>query len=128
MSVIKIDKGQVLCDDEDIKGYLDVLNGIAYDCWHNHGFEQGWRNTIAVDLTVAAYELGLDPKKVLDEMVKENVICLFDDDEDTYVRISTVMDYKGRFSWSWMIDPDIYQGIGEEHTFDERMPVRFELR
>lgn len=120
-------KGDKLsCGKTEAQDYADVLNGIVWDCWHSGGFERGWRNTIAVDLTVCADSLGLDPIKVLDALVDEEIIDPTKDDEDTWNRIRTVMDYQSSFSWDWMIDPDIFQEIAKDmyHRLHE-MPVLF---
>ena len=115
MEPIKVSIDEVLCDRDMAKQYAAVINGIAWDCLHNHGFEQGWRNTIAVDLTVAAFMLGLEPTEVLDKMVEGNVINLDDDDEDTYVRVRNVEDYSHNFDWDYMLHPDVYLSLGEIH-------------
>lgn len=124
--VIEITKDGCLCDEENMQDYVDILNGIVYECYEHLGFEHGTRNTIAVDLTVAAHMLGLDATKVLDWLVEEDVINPCDDDEDTYRRVETVLDYKHRFSWNYMIDPSHYVFVAREHANDIKdMPVQF---
>ena len=122
MEPIKVSIDEVLCDHDTAPQYAAVLNGIAWDCLHNHGFEQGWRNSVAVDLTVAATMLGLEPTEVLDKMVNEGIIDLGDDDEDTYQRVRTVEDYADRFDWDYMLHPDVYLSLGEIHD-DEQFVV-----
>lgn len=124
--IIKITREECLCDECDIPAYVDVLNGIVYDCVHGTGFVRGTRNMIAVNLSVAAYELGLDAEEVLEDLVKAGVINPCDDDEDTYRRVSTVLDYKRRFDWCYMIDPDYYVTKIRDYYVDvSRMPVSF---
>ena len=129
MEVIEIARDEVLADEDSVQDYVDLLNGIVWECANNFGFDRGSRNTIAVDLTVGAYMLGLDPVDVLGKLVGNNVIHLSDDDEDTYARVRTVMDYSRRFSWEWMIDPDMYVDIARINKIADNgvMPVRFKL-
>lgn len=116
----------LVCGKTEAQDYADVLNGIIYDCWKDHGFQRGWRNTIAVDLTVAAHTIGFDPEDVLMKLVDKGVIDLDDDDEDTYQRVKTVLDYKRNFSFDYMIDWDIFKDIWYEHRHEaENMPVIF---
>lgn len=122
--VIEIIKDKCLCDEESVQDYVDVLNGIVFDCRHG-GFSVGYRNQVAVDLTVAAYMLGLDAINVLEWLTENGVIHLCDDDEDTYHRVETVLDYKRRFDWGYMIDPDYYVAMAHEHAGDIKdMPVQ----
>jgi len=114
MEFVYIAKDEVLCDEDEAQDYVNVLNGIVVDCFKNAGFSVGYRNTIAVDLTVSAYMLGLDPIDVLDKLVELKVINPEDDDETTCDRVRTVMDYKDRFDWDYMIDPEQYERTGSE--------------
>lgn len=109
MKTVEIKKDNVLCNENMAEDYVLTLNGIVFDCANSHlgtyrGFREGTRNTIAVDLTVCATMLGLDPEEVLDELVDLDVIDPTVDDEDTFERVKTVSDYKDRFSLDWMID------------------------
>lgn len=129
MEVIEIARDKILADEDSVQDYVDLLNGIVWECANNFGFDRGKRNTIAVDLTVAAYMLGLDPIGVLDKLIDRKVIHPSDDDEDTHVRVQTVMDYSRRFSWEWMIDPDMYVYVARINAIADNgiMPVRFKL-
>lgn len=113
--IIKAYREKLNCDPEEAQDYLNVINGIIWDCWNNDGFEPGWRNSIAVDLSVSCHMLGLDAIDVLDALIKAKIIDPVKDDEDTHKRVQTCFDYERRFSWDWMIDADIYKDMGEEH-------------
>lgn len=124
--IIKIEIDKCLCSKNNIADYANVLNGIVYECHERLGFSRGNRNTVAVDLAVAAHMLGLDAIKVLDKLIEEEVINPCDDDEDTYRRVETVLDYKDRFNWDYMIDPDYYVGVARAHAeAADMMPVVF---
>lgn len=126
--VIDIVGEKLDCGTTEGQDYADVLNGIVWDCVKNHGFERGWRNTIAVDLTVCSEMLGLDALDVLEKLIVNGVIDPKDDDEATCNRIRTVLDYKDRFSWDWMLDPDVYRDMARDHAylFDE-IPIVFHV-
>lgn len=129
MKVIKIDPDMVNVDsDEEVEDWMHVLNGIVWECANNYGFSEGFRNEVAVTMTVSAYFLGLDPIEVLDRLVDEKVIDKDDDDENTYDRVHVVLGYHDRFDWDWAINADGYRTIDLEHENDlEEYPVRFEL-
>lgn len=124
METIKIAKDEALVDDA--QEYVDVLNGIVYSCCQQDGFTEGTRNKVAVDLTVAAYMLDLDPELLLRKLIDAKVIDPAKDDEDTFKRVRHVMWYADRFSWDYMIDPDDYFTLGTENDGAE-MPVKFVL-
>lgn len=88
--------------------YVDVLNGLAYSCYHYDEFSVGYRNTVALDLTVSSHMLGLDPIWVLDRFVDLKLIDPKDDDEDTYGRVYKAKEYWYRFDEDYMIDADTY--------------------
>lgn len=124
--VIEIKRESVLLvPQHKVQDYVDVLNGIVYDCYINCNFWQGHRNTVAVDLAVCCDLLGLGWEKTLDKLVVEKVIDPNDDDEDTYKRVERVMDYSNRFGWDYMIDPERYVGFSKME--DSRVPIRFVL-
>ena len=125
MEEYKIRRDEVRCDEFDIDQYVNVLNGIVYFCKKRIGFYRGFRNTIAVDLTVASYMLGLDAIEVLDKLVELDVIDPKDDDEDTWNRVRTVLDYDESFCWTWMIDPDVYFVHGKTSMMMSTLPIRF---
>ena len=120
-----IDISEVRCDQKDARDYADVLNGISWDCQERRGFSVGYRNKVIVDLTVAAHRLALDPETVLDKMVCRYVIDPEEDDEDTYKRLSRVLDYHESFCWNWMIDPEDYLEIGRNSIIKDEMRVLF---
>lgn len=123
--VIEITKDECLCDKDDVQDYVDVLNGIVYDCRHG-GFSVGYRNQVAVDLAVASYMLGLDANDMLNKLIEESVINPLVDDEDTSRRVETVLDYHRRFDWEYMIDPEHYVDMARAHADDIKvMPVQF---
>ena len=101
----RIAADELICKETEAANYVDVLNGIAYDCHRNHAFQEGNRNNIIVDMTVAAYMLGLSAMDVLDKFVEHGILDLSEDDEDTYDRVKTVLLYANDFSLGWMIDP-----------------------
>lgn len=123
--VIEIAKDECLCDEDDVQDYVDVLNGIVHECMLGN-FREGYRNQVAVDLTVAAYMLGLDANDVLNKLIEESVINPLVDDEDTCRRVETVLDYRRRFDWDYMIDPEHYTEVARAHADDIKvMPVQF---
>lgn len=124
--VIEIKRESVeLVPKDKAQDYVDVLNGIVYDCYINCNFWQGYRNTVAVDLAVCCDLLGLDWEETLDKLVVEKVIDPNDDDEDTYKRVERVMDYSHSFDWDYMIDPERYVNLAKDE--DDRVPIRFVL-
>jgi hypothetical protein len=126
METILVSKSSTLVDGDSSKNYVDVLNGIVWDCSHG-GFRSGYRNQVAVDLTVAAHMLGFDPNDVIDWLTKDCIVIdPSDDDEDTFDRIERIKGYSDSFSWEWMINPEYYQAIGFD-TYTRDMPIRFEL-
>lgn len=121
---IEIVKDECLCNEDDIQDYIDVLNGIVCECVRGN-FKEGYRNQVAVDLTVAAYMLGLDAELVLHELIVERVINPLDDDEDTLRRVETVLDYSHRFAWGYMIDPETYTHAAND--WSSKLPVEFRI-
>ena len=65
---ILIDPDKALVSGDDLVDYVDLMNGISYQC-ENNMFMRGYRNEIAVNLAVGSHMLGLEPMKVLDELV-----------------------------------------------------------
>jgi len=117
---------ELVCQDTEAESYVAVLNGIVHDCYRNHAFQEGNRNNVIVDLTVAAYMLGLGVFDVLDKLVQNGVIDPDDDDEDPYDRAETVLLYDKSFSWDWMIDPDGWVTLAQEHAGEDN-PVLFTI-
>lgn len=113
--VIKVDQTKVRIPKDDlinniniIDEYVSLLNGISYACHRYDEYSEGYRNTIAVDLTVASYMLGLDAQEVLKEFVIRGLIDPLKDDEAPIARVDRVLNYRYKFDWDWMIDPDQY--------------------
>ena len=126
MKYIKIQKSDALVDEDSIQDYIDILNGIAYFL-EEEGYKEGWRNEIAVNLTVASYMLGLDPHDILKELMSSNLIKDGDDDEDTVKRIDVILDYKDRFEWGWMIDAEWWCTHGAPDIIEDMYTLKFEL-
>jgi hypothetical protein len=125
MTVIEIPRDKVLVDEDSVDEYVDMLNGIVRWC-REGGWTQGYRNTVAVDLTVGCVMLGLDPMEVLDKLVYADVIRSGEDDEDTATRIERVLNYQALFDWEWMIDPEMFVEEACEKGMDG-MPIEFRL-
>lgn len=108
--VINISKDEAMIDEDSLQDYVDLLNGIVYDCDYNDQYSpySGCRNEIAVCLTVAAHELGLDSEDVMRKLIDKKIIDPDKDDEDPIVRVRTILDYSRRFSWEWMLSPGYY--------------------
>lgn len=115
---------ELVCEETNAADYVDVLNGIVHDCYRNHAFQEGNRNNIIVDMTVAAYMLGLSAMDVLDKFSEHGILDVTEDDEDTYDRIKTVLDYQDSFSWDWMIDPDGWVTLAGLQRRRQSCPVR----
>jgi len=125
MTVIEIPRDEVLIDEDSVGEYVDMLNGIVQWC-RGGGWTHGYRNTVAVDLTVGCVMLGLDPLEVLDKLVYADVIRSGEDDEDTAERIKKVMDYQALFDWEWMINPEMFVEEACEYG-TKGMPIEFRL-
>lgn len=116
--VVEIDRKCTRIPKEDLENnakiideYVDLLNGIAYACQMYDEYSQGSRNTVAVDLTVACYMLGLDAQQISDLFIKASLINPARDDEDPETRIDRVLNYRYKFDWDWMIDPEQYLNV-----------------
>lgn len=144
--VVEIDRKFTKIPKEDLENnvniideYVDLLNGIAYACQRFDEYSEGNRNTIAVDLTVACYMLGLvDVLRILDMFVKASLIDPARDDEDPESRVYRVLEYRYKFDWDWMIDPEQYLNIAKtykdtdgllryEDSFNEVVKLFFKL-
>jgi hypothetical protein len=107
---IKVSKEKVI-DIDSAPDYINMMNGIAYACHEYAEYQEGSRNTIAVDLTVGSYMLGLDPLNVLDVFIKYGLIDPVMDDEAPIDRVKRVLLYSESFDWDWMINPDSYVAL-----------------
>jgi hypothetical protein len=117
---------ELVCQETEAADYVDVLNGIAHGCYKEDLFQQGNRNNVIVDMTVAAYMLGLDATDVLDKFIEHSIIDPCVDDEDTYDRVKTVLEYTKSFSWGWMIDPDSMVALAQYYAGEDN-PVLFAI-
>ena len=122
----RISADELICQETEAESYVNVLNGIAHGCYKEDLFQQGNRNNVIVNMTVAAYMLGLDATDVLDKFIEHGIIDPCDDDEDTYDRVKTVLDYTKRFSWDWMIDPDGWVDMARDYAGEDN-PVLFAI-
>lgn len=129
-TVINVPLDETLCydDRDDALRYLHVLEGIMWSCVHDHGFREGYRNTVIVDLTVSCSMLGIDELYVLSLLNNAGAIDYRDDDEDTEERMSRVLEYWRKFDYDYMIDPDHYRELGEQHSGSSSLPVLVVLK
>ena len=127
--VIEVKTKEMIVDVDQATDYISMLNGIAYACHKYNEYQEGFRNTIAVDLTVGSYMLGLNPFDVLDAFVKYGLIDPLMDDEAPIKRVQRVMYYDESFSWDWMIDPDSYVALYTKFftAREKEIPVTFKL-
>lgn len=124
MRIIKVNPDRMVCDVDSSQDYLDVLNGISWFCEHSSGYSEGYRNEIAVDLTVSCFMLGLEATEVLEVMIEEGLIDPKFDDENPWVRVDRVLNYADRFDWDYLLDPDTYLTISYDRD-DSEMVVLF---
>lgn len=125
MKEIRVARDETIVDEECAKDYVTLLNGIVDECHNHDGYTEGTRNEVAVDLTVAAYFLGLEPVDVLDQLIEAKVIDPANDDDDPHDRVRVVKDYADRFSWDWMLNPEYYHSRGMRSAEDADVPVRY---
>ena len=123
---IKVSKEKVI-DIDSASDYINMMNGIAYACHEYAEYQEGFRNTVAVDLTVGSYMLGLDPLNVLDVFIKYGLIDPAMDDEAPNDRVKRVLLYSESFDWDWMINPEMYVGYVKKFQQPEGIPVTFKL-
>lgn len=124
----KVSQGELEERPSLIEDYVKLANGIVFGCQEYGDYSQGSRNTIAVDLTVACYMLGLDVMDVVEHLLYEEVINEGDDDEYVRDRFERVLGYRYAFDWDWMIDPDQFVDYTSYGSYDEgALSVRVEL-
>ena len=110
-------------DGKSVEDYVNLMNGIVYDCYEYDGYDSGNRNTIAVNLTVGSVMLGLDPRTVLNAFMNAGLINPQRDDEKPWDRVARVMRYADRFNWEWMIDPDQHAHLGQYNTGEVKFRI-----
>ncbi len=126
--VIEVKTKEMIVDVDQADDYINMLNGIAYACHKYDEYQEGSRNTVAVDLTVGSYMLGLNPLDVLDAFIKNGLIDPLMDDEAPINRVQRVMWYDESFDWNWMINPDSYVALYAKFPPQEKeIPVTFKL-
>ncbi len=124
---IALDKTLLPIKEKEItQSYVDVLNGLSFHC-QNDGWKQGFRNEIAVNLTVSAYLLGLDAVDILNEFIKAGIIDPSTDDQWTEGRVETVLSYDRSFDWNWMIDAPFWQSLGKDYGKGDDLKLYFKL-
>lgn len=126
-----IHKEKTIVPEDDImkvEDYIDFMNGIVFALANLDEWRSGYRNQLAVDITVGCTLLGIDAIDMLDKLIDLKLIDPDADDEDTETRFRVVLDYKDRFRWGWMINPDDYVAFVHCHDYNpETLPVFFEL-
>ena len=128
--VIEIDRSKVRFPKElayEADDYVRELNGISYTCQMYDEYAEGCRNTIAVNLTVSSYLLGMNAQEVLAEFIAAGLIDPKYDDESPTARINRALDYRYRFGWDWMIDPEDYLKYGDVSEDDDSIVLFFKL-
>ena len=123
--VIEVSKEKVI-DTDSAPDYINMMNGIVYSCHEYDEYQEGYRNTIAVNITVGSYMLGLDALSVLEEFINAGLIDPNKDDEYPSDRIKRALFYNESFSWSWMINPETYVKFSKSANSAE-LPLLFKL-
>lgn len=92
-----MDKKKIIISDlcysdepELVKEMAHVFNAIYYTC-RKGGYVEGWRNSIAVDFSIACYVLDLEPWDYIAPLIDTGLI--HHDDEDTEYRFDRVEGY-----------------------------------
>ena len=128
--VIEIDRNKIKFPKElayEADDYVRELNGISYACHMYDEYAEGYRNTIAVNLTVSSYLLGMNAQEVLAEFIAAGLIDPKYDDESPTARVNRALDYRYRFGWDWMIDPEDYLKYGDVSEDDDDIVLFFKL-
>lgn len=89
----------------EIEEAVDVADGILKFV-KTHGWTQGFRNNIAVDLSISCHYLGRDPRRMLELVLDKGLedIGMYDD-EGISKRFSTV---EGYIDYGWRHCPADY--------------------
>jgi hypothetical protein len=135
MKVVEIDLANVLAMDsgclggtdigrnEEAQDFVDVLNGVVDYLNNVHGYNEGVRNEVMLDITVCMYVLCLPYKDTLNTFRELDLVSDDRDDEDPEVRMRRALDYSDRFTYDYMIDPNYYRERGKELRDDSGEPV-----
>ncbi len=92
-------------DEHDVDEAIEVANGILVFIDKN-GWMEGFRNNMAVDLSIACHYIGYDPVLLIDEtMGKSFEDITLSDDEDAEKRLTKVKWY---LDYGWKHDPSMY--------------------
>lgn len=130
MDILKVPILDVRCEPSEAPDYINVLNGLIVDCARNKGYKEGYRNEMILDMTVSSYMLGIDPEGVLECFMHDGLITNGMDDEQPTDRMSKMLDYKSRFDWDYMLDPDSYRAFGmtiDNIPEENIIPFKFQL-
>lgn len=106
---------------------LYTLNGLSIDC-QGGGFQEGSRNEIILDIVVCSELLGLNALDTITDFLT-TVIDPEKDDENTYDRAKRMLNYRGRFSYDYMLSPNYYYTVGlerETHGYDMKLKFVFD--
>lgn len=129
--VFEIDKAKVREKDEDFIDYfIDVMNGLVYYCQECVGYSAGHRNEIALNMTVGSYMLGLYPQDVLAAFIENDLMSQRTDDEDPRERVRRALEYRFRFDWDYMLNPEFYEDWANSSDYEkkkEEMSIVFKL-
>ena len=123
----KIQVSAKLVKDENMQGVVDMLNGIAYACYWEDEFQEGWRNKVIVDLVAGSVMVGLDPVDVVEAFIRNDLIDPRTDDESTWERVDKVLRYTRRYCWDWLISPEDYVDKAKDPNALEGCLVEFVL-
>lgn len=123
----KIQVSKKLVEDENMQGIVDMLNGLAYACYWEGEFQEGWRNKVIVDLVAGSVMVGLDPVDVIKAFIDNDLIDPRTDDESTWERVDKVLRYTRRYCWDWLISPEDYVDRAKDPNAQEGCPVEFVL-
>lgn len=117
-------------DKDEIELMINVIEGInaeLRDC----GWNEGYRNDIAVDFTICCWYLGLDGKKIFEEMYecedhRGYPLLVWVDTQDFNERYDTVM-YYCQYQWNNPYGKDInmysWATVGESIKPEDRVCV-----
>lgn len=103
---VTVSRSHVRCKQEEVEKYAEVLDGLIHEIEHG-GYVEGIRNDMVVNLVVCCYELDRDWRDVMHVLYEK----FKNDEEDAWHRAEVVEDYANRFSWDYMLGPDIWRRV-----------------